>query len=531
MANEERYSKWQPDPGRDNEQYCYDRIDKCYVYASGLRIPLHQVHPDTQTEPPPTSNASKDDTPESTASPVGSRERTFSDASNYSINSAISQLSLDSKPSSTTQSQYLEHNAQVENPSNPYPTWEGEGPGNSNAYGLSTLTAALATPNMESIGFSYTHTPITNAYTTSRRSSVGHSWHAPSYRQAGNTNSQTSNQEQPEIERNVDFGPSIANTDRELLKLKPDIAARARIKGTAGDAERLDPDFKIRKPGRDFFRKGLVFKVLWPELAGDTTHNITIATGIGVDERVYAKIRWFVVVREGDNCSTCLSIQTYGRRGVPDTKVKAHHAIIYTNECPEPEATELPKGSWEAPMGDPIKVHPNRPWEKLDPLSRVNFLKIYTVEHNVKVKDFGYVDQNDEWKLVTQFNKHWGIPGESYLPSAAKPANSTYYNNASSYSGVQASNQQGGEYLSSEPWEVSVTPNNMSRTPQQSPQDNLIYVSSHTHYGSGGRWSNLGDSMSAIPEYMPTGHQERKGKEKYGRNSHSGGRKHNNGSY
>jgi hypothetical protein len=65
--------------------------------------------------------------------------------------------------------------------------------------------------------------------------------------------------------------------------------------------------YAVQYPGYDFFKKGLVFKVLWPELAGDTDKDMTIATAPRFEgEKIFAKIRWFVVVREGDDCCTCL---------------------------------------------------------------------------------------------------------------------------------------------------------------------------------------------------------------------------------
>ncbi|KAF1998971.1 hypothetical protein P154DRAFT_390063, partial [Amniculicola lignicola CBS 123094] len=142
-----------------------------------------------------------------------------------------------------------------------------------------------------------------------------------------------------------------------------------------------------------YFRKGFVFKVLWPELAGDSVRNITIVShGVGKGEKLFVKIRWFVVVREGHNSASCLAIQTYGRKGVTDTKLKSEHAIMYTGDAaPEPLATERPIHYTDPKMGDPIQVIANKKWEKLDVLSRVNFRKIYTVEHNVKVNAFGQV--------------------------------------------------------------------------------------------------------------------------------------------
>ena len=63
----------------------------------------------------------------------------------------------------------------------------------------------------------------------------------------------------------------------------------------------------------------------------------------------------------------------------------------------------------EDPMGVPIKVHTHRPFDKMHPLARINFVKPYTIEHNVKVYDFGKVATEDEWKLIVQWQKAWGI--------------------------------------------------------------------------------------------------------------------------
>ncbi|KAF1999665.1 hypothetical protein P154DRAFT_216672 [Amniculicola lignicola CBS 123094] len=89
-------------------------------------------------------------------------------------------------------------------------------------------------------------------------------------------------------------------------------------------------------------------------------------------------------------------------------------------------------------MGDPINVIPVRSWEKLSVHSRVNYMKIYTVEHNAKVLPFGNVAAKDEGKFISQFNKHWGISEAHTSPETASsssgptnsqpgPANATPY--------------------------------------------------------------------------------------------------------
>jgi hypothetical protein len=73
-------------------------------------------------------------------------------------------------------------------------------------------------------------------------------------------------------------------------------------------------------------------------------------------------------------------------------------------------------------MGPSIRVIGENPWDKMDPMSRVNFLKIYTVEHHVEVHRFGVVDPQHEWKLVSQFGSHWNIPTFEHPPADIRPS-------------------------------------------------------------------------------------------------------------
>jgi hypothetical protein len=50
----------------------------------------------------------------------------------------------------------------------------------------------------------------------------------------------------------------------------------------------------------------------------------------------------------------------------------------------------------------------------MDPESRVNFGKTYTVEHNVKVYDFGHVDKNYLHRLRSQWKQVWDEDFEQY---------------------------------------------------------------------------------------------------------------------
>jgi len=49
-----------------------------------------------------------------------------------------------------------------------------------------------------------------------------------------------------------------------------------------------------------------VFKVLWPEVAGSLDGKATYVTDGRFGERLITKIRWFVVIKEGDRFCVCL---------------------------------------------------------------------------------------------------------------------------------------------------------------------------------------------------------------------------------
>lgn len=82
-------------------------------------------------------------------------------------------------------------------------------------------------------------------------------------------------------------------------------------------------------------------------------------------------------------------ITTYGGKGVAKPGVdSAKHAIVYMRgSVPSPKADE-PRMTKE-----PLEVEPARFNERLDEMSRLNFGKVYTVEHNVKVRNVGMISR------------------------------------------------------------------------------------------------------------------------------------------
>jgi hypothetical protein len=138
-------------------------------------------------------------------------------------------------------------------------------------------------------------------------------------------------------------------------------------------------------------------------------------------ERAHASIRRFVIVATDYGHSQCLSVYlhiqihekqhlkslrpilTYHKQATTKSGVKHEdHAIIYIGKTPPKEI----KGEAELRLR-PIRVIPKTPRDKLEKQSRINYAKIYTVEHNVKVLFIGEVDPKFQHRLIADFDATW----------------------------------------------------------------------------------------------------------------------------
>ncbi|KFY44233.1 hypothetical protein V495_03558 [Pseudogymnoascus sp. VKM F-4514 (FW-929)] len=159
-----------------------------------------------------------------------------------------------------------------------------------------------------------------------------------------------------------------------------------------------------------FFKHGYVFKVLWSEPRGSQNRDddgegysamkswLTRTQYIG--ETPYTSIRRFVICKAYNGHALCLPILTYSKRGSDKPGIKPeHHAIIYTelnqanrsrNHRQTPQVSE-----GETPLPNtPIRVEPNAARHQLNMWSRLNYAKVYTIEHNVKVCFVGRIHKN-----------------------------------------------------------------------------------------------------------------------------------------
>ncbi|KAE8390053.1 hypothetical protein BDV23DRAFT_155811 [Aspergillus alliaceus] len=160
----------------------------------------------------------------------------------------------------------------------------------------------------------------------------------------------------------------------------------------------FDSRYRVQSNPRGFFKVGRVFAVLWHENTEATatprggTRSRASECEITVGrfgQRIYSDIRRMVVFKEQDRCSWCFPVHTYSRQGVAKRGVDpSKHAIIYM------DGTQPRYGPNEPGMTkEPLKVTPVSYDQKLDRMSRLNFGKTYTVEHNVRVLPIGHISE------------------------------------------------------------------------------------------------------------------------------------------
>lgn len=155
----------------------------------------------------------------------------------------------------------------------------------------------------------------------------------------------------------------------------------------------LQEDFRVRNSS--FFRLGRVFIMLWHENA--TSGNQYLrgkgATTSGIhNQTVFSHIKRFAVGRECHGFSWAVGVNTYRGKGVKrpgfnKDDIQAHAIIHMTKTKAFPLEGE--------PVLEKIPIMVDKGGEdsKLDPASRIRFDKVFSIEHNVRVKDVGIINQ------------------------------------------------------------------------------------------------------------------------------------------
>ncbi|OBT95978.2 hypothetical protein VE01_06731 [Pseudogymnoascus verrucosus] len=170
-------------------------------------------------------------------------------------------------------------------------------------------------------------------------------------------------------------------------------------------------EFKIAHSSE--FKERRVFKVVWTEPNGvDPRENYSSFSKVTASkhgELAYTSIRRFVVWKNYDGHAICLPVLTYRGKGTAKPGIKAaHHAIIFTESKlanrsikHPPRETKPEKKLTNAPIC--VELMDRR--EQLDVMSRLNYAKVYTVEHNVKVCFIGKIHKDSVKEFKATYKK------------------------------------------------------------------------------------------------------------------------------
>lgn len=188
----------------------------------------------------------------------------------------------------------------------------------------------------------------------------------------------------------------------------------------------LDSGFVRQENPKESFGLGRVFRVLWAQPAGERNpqvrsgvrqcqnrripgfnNNSSILVGNHGGE-VFHDIKRFVVVREGHNYCNAVQITSYHGRGISKRGVvKSEHTIAYTGDAPpDPMKSEIDINGETGMLPIPIRIIPdvvNGQQLYLAQPSRVNFGKLFTIEHNIRIQKFGIVHEESMNPMIYQF--------------------------------------------------------------------------------------------------------------------------------
>ncbi|KAI0169487.1 hypothetical protein GGR52DRAFT_469070 [Hypoxylon sp. FL1284] len=178
------------------------------------------------------------------------------------------------------------------------------------------------------------------------------------------------------------------------------------IQGTPGEEEILDSRYKVEHSAR--FQPGEVFKILWSEPLGqvggdDPISDVTKRKNPNGGKFYIGFRRFIIVTTDESHHSTCVPILTYDRRGCSKKGVRpSKHGIIYM-------AGQKPRLLKNEPdLGfSPVALHVYAEGEKLAKESRVNYSKLVTIEHNVKVFFIGSITGQDFENVRYAVNDCW----------------------------------------------------------------------------------------------------------------------------
>ncbi|KAI1109533.1 hypothetical protein F5Y14DRAFT_431987 [Nemania sp. NC0429] len=169
--------------------------------------------------------------------------------------------------------------------------------------------------------------------------------------------------------------------------------------------EPIDERFRVEPSYK--FQPGEVLKILWSEPVGQSVGDALVSDVRSIENSAgtfYVGYRRFIIVStdESEN-STCVPILTYNRRGCSKRGVEpTKHGIVHEiGTKPRPLKAEPDLGF------EPIAIEIYASGEKLAKESRVDYSKLITIDHNVRVFFIGRVGHSDFDKVQYAVDACW----------------------------------------------------------------------------------------------------------------------------
>jgi hypothetical protein len=275
--------------------------------------------------------------------------------------------------------------------------------------------------------------------------------------------------------------------------------------------------YKVIRHGKKFFTVGRIFAMLWTEPTGDKTDgDPTFVSTVVFGERVYSKIRRFVVIKEGTRDCQCLPLSTFGGLGTKKPGLKqSDYAAIYEagREGGRRRGRRAPSFPEEPGLKKALAIFLEAK-ETIHQMSRINFKKVYTIEHNVKAKKIGRIVDDDLDRFKHYFRQSYLNDEVSETSAGREPESSSarestnFYGVGSAYSSMPAFAESGRSND-----QTSYRPAGRSESEaasQYSPQNGYTSGYVNQAYPASSDWqSPLGPNVSMDSKVMEQSRQDR----------------------
>ncbi|CAJ2514219.1 Uu.00g023380.m01.CDS01 [Anthostomella pinea] len=183
--------------------------------------------------------------------------------------------------------------------------------------------------------------------------------------------------------------PTVNPLMSEAYNASPKAPPTRRDSRAAVSKKHLDPGFRVVDPGkrRTSFKRGGVFKILWPQPApASTVSDDALVDIAGWSEKIHVKVSWFIVVQTYKTHCLAVPVHTYEGQATGKAGINGeHHAALVLKG----QGVTLEVG--EALERDPLHMILEKQTVELQPTSRIDFSKLYTIEYNIKVMKVGRI--------------------------------------------------------------------------------------------------------------------------------------------